>query len=261
MLNIGDFARFAGVSVRMLRHYDALGLLTPTEVDPFTGYRRYDESLLRRAHQLVALKELGFSLEVVGELLDGPPDLLALRLKQRRAELADQIAADRTRLDEVERRLRLMEGHVMEMNYTEEPLPELEVTQLVATAAEQPEIGDLIGPMFDRLAQAAVAQDIAVDPSIGWYDIGDEGIRFAACLPAGITLDGAEQATLESEPRAVCATYVGPIAGIGEAWQQFGAHLAARGLHAAGVCREVYGPVPADPIHGDWTIELQQPVR
>jgi DNA-binding transcriptional MerR regulator len=40
MLTIGDFARFAGVSVRMLRDYDALGLLTPTEVDPSSGYRR-----------------------------------------------------------------------------------------------------------------------------------------------------------------------------------------------------------------------------
>lgn len=244
----------------MLRHYDAVGLLTPTEVDPVSGYRRYDESLLRRAHQLVALKELGFSLEVVGELLDGRPDLLTRRLKERRAELADEIAANRARLDEVERRLRLLEGDVMEMSYTEESLSEREVTQLTASAREQPEIGDLIGPMFERLAEAATAQGIPVDPSLGWYDLDDDGIRFAACLPAGIELDGAEQATLPGVMCAVCATYVGPIGGIGDAWQQFGAHLTQRGLHAEGVCREIYGPVPADPVSGDWTIELQQPV-
>ena len=65
MLNIGDFARFAGVTVRMLRHYDALGLLVRTVVDPHNGYRRYDESLLARAHQLVALKELGLYTVIV----------------------------------------------------------------------------------------------------------------------------------------------------------------------------------------------------
>lgn len=48
----------------MLRHYDSLGLLVPTEADPASGCRRYDESLLRRAHQLVAFKELGFSRRV-----------------------------------------------------------------------------------------------------------------------------------------------------------------------------------------------------
>ena len=72
MMNIGDFARVAGVSVRMLRHYDTLGLLTPSAVDPFSGYRRYDESLLPRAHRLVASKELGFSLDEVRAMLDKP---------------------------------------------------------------------------------------------------------------------------------------------------------------------------------------------
>ncbi|SEC21280.1 MerR family regulatory protein [Paramicrobacterium humi] len=44
LLGIGDFSRYAGLSVRMLRHYDDRGLLTPAEVDPFTGYRRYSPS-------------------------------------------------------------------------------------------------------------------------------------------------------------------------------------------------------------------------
>ncbi|KQZ70730.1 MerR family transcriptional regulator [Nocardioides sp. Root151] len=260
MLNIGDFARFAGVSVRMLRHYDAVGLLAPSEVDPFSGYRRYDESLLRRAHQLVALKELGFSLEVVGEMLDGPPDLLQQRLEQRRTELADEITANRTRLDEVERRLRLMEGHIMEMNCTETTLPELEVTQLTASVAEQPQIGPVIGPLFVRLASAAAGQGTGFDPSVAWYDVGDEGIRFAACGPAGLDVEGAEPATLPAVPRAVVATYTGPIDRIAEGWQALGAHLTEQGLHASGTCRELYLSSPADPS-ADWVIKLQQPVR
>lgn len=45
-----------------------------------------------------------------------------------------------------------------------------------------------------------------------------------------------------------------------EAWQQLGTHVADLGLQAHGMCREVYGEVPADHA-GDWVIELQQAVR
>ena len=54
-MNIGDFARLGGISVRMLRHYDALGLLVPASVDPFTGYRRYDARQLERLNRILAL--------------------------------------------------------------------------------------------------------------------------------------------------------------------------------------------------------------
>ena len=38
MLKIGDFSRLSQISIRMLRHYDELGLLIPESTDPFTGY-------------------------------------------------------------------------------------------------------------------------------------------------------------------------------------------------------------------------------
>src|ERR1700742_488151 len=112
MLSIGDFARYAGVSVRMLRHYDAIGLLTPTSVDPASGYRSYEPDLLVRANAIVALRDLGFSLRQIGTLLEGSLSPAGLRamLEQRRGELAGQIESDLARLADVERRLRLMEG-------------------------------------------------------------------------------------------------------------------------------------------------------
>src|SRR6478752_4032553 len=111
MLSIGDFARLAGVSVRMLRHYDALGLLRPAHVDPASGYRSYSAAQLDRANRLVALKDLGFSLEDCGRLLgdDVPVEQLRGMLRLRRAELAAQIDADRGRLEQVEHRLRMIE--------------------------------------------------------------------------------------------------------------------------------------------------------
>ena len=55
MFSIGDFARHGRVSVRMLRHYDAIGLLQPAHVDQVTGYRSYEARQLSRLNRIVAL--------------------------------------------------------------------------------------------------------------------------------------------------------------------------------------------------------------
>ena len=64
MFTIGDFARLGQVSVRMLRHYDGIGLLQPARVDR-NGYRRYGAHQLARLNRIVAMKDLGFTLEQV----------------------------------------------------------------------------------------------------------------------------------------------------------------------------------------------------
>ena len=68
MLKIGDFARLSQVSVVALRHYDEIGLLRPVKVDPFTGYRYYSTDQLPRLNRILALKDLGFSLEQIAAI-------------------------------------------------------------------------------------------------------------------------------------------------------------------------------------------------
>ncbi len=69
MLKIGDFSRLTRISVRMLRHYSKMGLLQPAWVDSETGYRYYIEEQLPLANQIQALKDMGFSLACVCEIL------------------------------------------------------------------------------------------------------------------------------------------------------------------------------------------------
>ena len=73
MLSIGEFARLGGVSPRMLRHYDELGLFKPERVDPSTGYRAYEFAQLASLHRLVTLRDLGLSLQQIGEVLPEDP--------------------------------------------------------------------------------------------------------------------------------------------------------------------------------------------
>lgn len=264
MLSIGDFARAAGVSIRMLRHYDQIGLLRPSRVDPSSGYRFYDQSLLARANALVALKDLGFSLEQVRAMLDRDVSAADLRrlLTERRAELERQIEDDLGRLADVERRLRLMEGRpTMELEFTEQALPAIQLVQLSTIVDDQSEIGDHVGPMFERLAEALTkAGTPPGHPGIAWYDAVGDGMRVAvgfADRPAD-GIEGASVGQLPVAPRAVVATYKGSMEHIGEAWQSVAAHITDSGLAFAGPCREAYlntvGP------QEDWVTELQQPV-
>ena len=69
MLKIGDFSRLSRVSVRMLRHYDEIGLLPPAHIDPVTLYRSYDERQLLTVACIAAPREMGFGLAAIRELL------------------------------------------------------------------------------------------------------------------------------------------------------------------------------------------------
>jgi DNA-binding transcriptional MerR regulator len=70
--------------VRMLRHYDAIGLLRPAHVDPTTGYRSYDAGQLSRLDRIVALKGPGFTLQQVRSVMDDEVGVEELRGMLRR---------------------------------------------------------------------------------------------------------------------------------------------------------------------------------
>jgi DNA-binding transcriptional MerR regulator len=258
MLNIGEFARFGGVSVRMLRHYDALGLVVPTEVDPQTGYRRYAPELLAQVHQLVALKELGFGLERIGNLLDcTSTEELRTLLAERRGQLAVQIEDDQRRLTEVERRLRLIEGKI-QMEFEERSLPAVRLAQLTGEVAEQSEIAGVVAPLARRVS--AAYDDTLPGLEIAWYHGHGDRIR----LGAGVEENGEIPAGLEigelAASPAIVMTYRGPIARIGEGWQALASQITALGREPVEPCREVYHSISLDDSE-DWVIELQQPVR
>lgn len=90
MITIGEFSLSTGVSVKALRFYDERGLLTPAEVDPHSGYRRYRAAQMRTATTIRILRTAGMSVEDVKTALEEPdrlPDLLqghAAELERRR---------------------------------------------------------------------------------------------------------------------------------------------------------------------------------
>src|SRR5215510_3800334 len=112
MFRIGDFSRIARVSARLLRFYDELGLLAPAHADAQTGYRHYTVAQLAQLNRITVLKELGFSLEQIGDLLKSPPDANELRrmLLMRRNDAEQKLAQESQRLRHIETRIAQIES-------------------------------------------------------------------------------------------------------------------------------------------------------
>lgn len=71
-LQIKEFGRLTGVSVRTLHYYDEIGLLKPSYVDEQNGYRFYDETSLERMQEILFYRELDFPLKSIAEILASP---------------------------------------------------------------------------------------------------------------------------------------------------------------------------------------------
>ncbi|MGB4441100.1 MAG: MerR family transcriptional regulator [Coriobacteriia bacterium] len=156
-LRIGEFSALGRVSVRMLRHYEKLGLLAPAETDAFTSYRYYALDQLPRLNRIIALNQLGFTLEQVGEILATNPDADAMRhlLQDRRASLAEQIEEGARRLEQVDVRLAQIDREGLPPEDSEvalKPLPAVTVASVRTVVPSIESMSDYCDDHFGRIA-------------------------------------------------------------------------------------------------------------
>lgn len=258
---ISDFARLGQVTVRMLRHYDAIGLLQPDSVDPSSGYRSYSPEQLHDLNRIVALKDLGFSLDQVRSLLEDPvrADELRGMLRLRRAELLEEARTVETRLTAVESRLRMIEQEdTMTGDYVVKTIPGVRLVAQRRTM-DRSEIGLHLEAMFEAVAQAIGDVAGALETPVATYEEVEDGLGVVAGYAGtGPAPEGCEIVDLP-ESTAVCGVHLGEMARIGESWQALHRWVVGNGYEYAGPCREVYvRAVPPD--QSDWVTELQQPV-
>ncbi|WP_112263175.1 MerR family transcriptional regulator [Lentzea terrae] len=267
MFTIGDFAQLGRVSVRMLRHYDAVGLLPPAHVDPSSGYRFYTATQLPRLNRLVALKDLGLTLDQVRVVLDEKLSVEQLHgmLSLRRAELRQQILADESRLRRVEARLHAIEreGAMPTDDVVVKPVPAVRVARLTATAASYgPEdIGPVIQPLYPELIARLERAEVPITGyGIATYEPadGDEVL-----VQAGLTVSVSPAASYDFEvvdlpalSEAATIVHRGTMDDVDVTYQAVAAWVEAHGYRQNGFAREVYLQYgEGDPA--DWVTELQ----
>lgn len=236
----------------MLRHYDSLGLVVPERVDPATGYRWYAPSQIGRVNSLLALKNLGFTLDQCAAVLDDQISVQELRgmLRLRQAELEQRIQTDSTRLAEVARRLRSIETGLTVTNSTLHigSLPALRLAQISGEVNDISEIGDTVDQLVQKLPAPGTVRTFYGRPDGSKIDV-------AVGMPLGADsqpIDGLEIVELAAEKPAAIVTHRGTEDDIADAWLTLDIALQERGLESYGLHRQ---------IHRDGVVELQCPVR
>jgi DNA-binding transcriptional MerR regulator len=270
MLGIGHFARHGRVSVRMLRHYDAIGLLRPAYVDRVTGYRSYEARQLSRLNRIVALKGLGFNLQQVQSILDDQVSVDELRgmLRLRQAELQSQIATDTARLAQVEARLRIIEreGAMPADDVQIKRIPGVRVAELAATAASfEPEsISPVIQPLYDELRDRLDRAGLApTSPDIAYYEDSPDGDGVLVHATIPVDADPGEDhdfAIVDLPEIAQAATILhrGSMDNVMPTIQTLALWIDANGYRSVGYNRELY--IECNENRDTWVTELQEPI-
>ncbi len=268
LLGIGDFSRFAMLSVRMLRHYDERGLLVPSYVDPGNGYRFYAPAQLKTAARIRALRDSGCGIAQIAQMLPLFDDADALRqaladharsLDVAARQIADQQALLSTILDQIKE-------STMPVTVEERTVPAMQVVALRRTIPTYSAEGDLWAEL-GRLVKGPQAlptsrfgthvgatfydtdyRESDIDIAVWWEYDGDDA-------PEGF------QCRTVPEQRVAWATLYGPYEGTGAVCQAIGDWVSDHGLTLAGPMFNIYVVGPGqDPDPQHWVTEINFPV-
>lgn len=274
MFRIGEFSKIAQATVKQLRYYDEIGLFQPEHIDRFTSYRYYVASQLPDLHRIIAMKDLGLSLEqikrfVVDEVsadeLQGMLSLKKSQVEQELHEKVTQLKKIEARLQQVARdkevaqdavvlkeipaapfygfrrkvsHLKEVRNYLMEMGKTlPNKIPKKKLSHLVAI----------------QHADSFAIEDADVELGVMLHDVVDAPLQLT---------DGAEMqmGTLPRIELAACVIRLGgPDQSVG-CFDLIGRWAETNGYELSGAVREMF-IVPPQPGRFDETVtEIQLPV-
>jgi DNA-binding transcriptional MerR regulator len=273
MFRIGDFSRLARVTIRTLHHYDEAGLLQPAHVDEHTGYRYYTAVQLETLQRILLLKDLGFALEEIRDLIEAPlqaPEFLR-KLELRGAELEQSIAADQSRLRRLEALRDTVSANVAPVTLRETPAVEVH-----SVRSRVPTLGGAVQAMFEA-AETAVARARAradASPFLIFHDLEyrEHDVDVEVCIPLRAQVSQIARRTIPAAPSVGCVTYHGSYDQSPALYKAMLEWMERSGLRIDGPLREVYHRFGADqvgyrlPQHvlasssAEYVTELQAPV-
>ena len=277
MLKIGEFSRLSQVTVKTLRHYDEIGLLKPSHVDPFSDYRYYTLDQLPRLHSIVALKSMGLSLEEIAQLLleDLPPEQIRGIFRLKRIEAQQRLQEEQARLAQIEFRLRQIEmaGSMRSVDIVIkhiDPFYALTLRRIAHNRQERQVVGE---PTAAAIQQGLIKPSGAPRFNIfyeeefhGEYDDYEAGIPVAATHSPQVLLPGVGTLQLRELPAIeAAATYLhqGDYDTLNEKYVFLQRWAVENGYKLGAVWRFVWhrGPMHDDVDPSDYLTELQHPIE
>jgi DNA-binding transcriptional MerR regulator len=263
-LTIGDFARATHVSVKMLRHYHRIGLLTPAAVDPRTGYRRYRPDQIPAAQVIRRFRQLDMPLEDIQGILAAPDvvtrnKLIAVHLERLEEELArthSAVTALRSLLTDPQPALNVDRRSVG-------ATPAVAITETIGIQDALAWLQGALGELHGAVAACSLTQRGAPGGIFATDLFTSERGEATVFIPAGGNLRPTGRVSPATIPAAELAIVVhaGPHAGIDRAYGLLGAYVTEHALAVDGPIREYYLTDRYDtPDSSAWRTEVGWPI-
>ena len=270
MIKIGDFARLSQVSVVTLRYYDEMDLLKPVKVDDLTGYRYYAADQLPQLNRILALKDLGFSLEQIKLMLVDGLSLEQLRgmLTQQRAEVEKRIADERERLVRIEARLRQieLEDQMPDYDVVVKTIPAMWVAVCRVTIPTNDQVPEYLKPAYAKVYDYLRREGIHVSDLCLtiWHSPADVYVNAdaEAVVPVDRALPGTDDVNVYELPPTQVASVVhqGNFEDFTQGHAALLEWIDANGYKIVGPYREIY--IKHDKANlADTITEIQFPVE
>jgi DNA-binding transcriptional MerR regulator len=272
MFKIGDFSRLSLVSVKALRYYDELGLLKPARVDEFTGYRYYSANQLARLNRILAMKDMGLSLEQIALLLDKEPtpDQIRGMLRLKQVELHQMLAEGQARLARIEAWLEAFEQEVTMPVYDVilKKVAPIQVAQIRGVVPSMEQIGPTLDRLFDQVI-THVTQNGATPVGPGttlYYDteFRERDINVGVCMPFAGSLNDGEQVKVVELPGVETMASVihqGTFSTLHQAYNAILKWIEANGYQINGPSRELNLQYEHGGDQSKYVTEVQFPVE
>ncbi len=266
MLKIGDFSILSRITIKTLRHYDEMGLLQPSFIDPESGYRYYSVALLPRLNRILVLKDMGFSLEQIRKMLEKDLSIDELRgmFLLRRAEQEERVREEQERLARLQARLSLIEKEkTMPNDVLVKQVPEQWIASVRQVIPSYPAVGMLYQEVVSALGpNPPIGTSVAL-----WHDEGYKESDVDA--EAGFLLKGPLQATgrvkVYQLPPVTVASIIhnGSYKRLSEAYNELFRWIGANGYRPTGPARELYlkCSMPVRQDDESYMTEIQVPVE
>ena len=265
MLQIGEFSKICQVSVKTLHHYDRIGLLTPAEVDRFTGYRHYRMEQIDTMNYIQRLKRYGFSLGEIQHLITvSDHNELVKALRQQRDRLRQEQQEAAAILNELQAHISIFErtGDIMmyQKGYTVEIRKSLAMNILSKRAMMGvDEFGKYYGMLFER-----VKKETVTPTGLNGARYHDEEFnQESSDIEVFIGIREGDKADTILEPcECAMAVHHGGYSTLSEAYGAIVSWIAENGYEMAGAPFDLYIKTQFNaPSPEDWETEVYFPIR
>lgn len=201
LLSIGAFSRRSRLSLKALRLYDQLGLLSPARIDPDSGYRYYGEHQIARARLIGLLRRLDMPLQRIAAVIDMPAGDAVAELGRFWADAQQSMAVKERLVAYLERHLEGRGETMYEVRTREVPEQRVLTIQRALTVAGLPDfIMQSTGALYTH-AQASGVQPTGPSFVIYHGEVNDDSDGpVEVCLPVADGVRPVGEMTLRDEP-------------------------------------------------------------